>query len=135
MKKVALIAIAVLAFSCKQKETEPFGKETETPEVPSEGMPAETQTPEQLGEAIFNGKGTCVSCHKAAEKLIGPSLKDIAKIYKEKNASIVTFLKGEGEAIVDPSQFALMQPNLELTKTFSVEELKALEAYVHSNLK
>ena len=135
MKKLALIAIAVIAFSCKQKEAEPFGKETETPEAISEGVPAETQTPEKLGETIFNGKGTCVSCHKADEKLIGPSLKDIAKIYKDKNASMVSFLKGEGEAIVDPSQFALMQPNLELTKTFSDEELKALEAYVYSNLK
>lgn len=135
MKKALLIAVAVIAFSCKQKEAEPFGKETETPEATSEGVPAETQIPEKLGETIFNGKGTCVSCHKVDEKLIGPSLKDIAKIYKDKNASMVSFLKGEGEAIVDPSQFALMQANLELTKTFSDEELKALEAYVYSNLK
>ena len=48
---------------------------------------------------------------------------------------MVTFLKGEGEAIVDPSQYNLMKPNLELTKTFSDEELKALEAYVNSHLK
>ncbi len=135
MKKVALIAVAVLAFSCKQKEAEPFGKETETPEVTSEGMPAETQSPEQLGETIFTGKGNCVSCHKADEKLIGPSLKDIAKIYKEKNASIVTFLKGESEAIVDPTQFALMQPNLAITKIMSDAELQGLEAYINSNLK
>ena len=66
---------------------------------------------------------------------MGPSLQDIAKIYKEKNGNMVSFLKGEGEAIVDPSQYDLMKPNLELTKTFSDEELKALEAYVYSYLK
>jgi cytochrome c551/c552 len=34
-----------------------------------------------------------------------PSLQDIAKIYKDKNADMVSFLKGEGEPIVDPSQY------------------------------
>lgn len=48
---------------------------------------------------------------------------------------MVTFLKGEGEPILDPTQYALMKPNLEITKTFSDEELKALEAYVYSTLK
>lgn len=134
MKKIVLLGLILLAIACKKKEEEPFGKqeETTTEAEASEGMPATNQTPEQLGETIFNGKGICISCHKADEKLIGPSLKDIAKMYKEKNASIVSFLKGESEAIVDPSQFALMKPNLELTKTFSEEELKALEAYINS---
>ncbi len=137
MKKVILVAIVMLAFSCKQKEAEPFGKESESEktESVSEGMPAETQSPEQLGEVIYNGKGACISCHKADEKLIGPSLHDIAKIYKDKNASIVSFLKGESDAIVDPSQFALMQPNLELTKAMTDEELNALESYIYSKLK
>jgi cytochrome c len=56
-------------------------------------------------------------------KAIGPSV-HIAKMYKEKNGSIVAFLKGESEAIVDPSQYELMKPNLVLTKTFSDEELR-----------
>jgi len=48
---------------------------------------------------------------------------------------MVTFLKGEGEPIVDPTQYALMKPNFVITKTFSEEELKALEAYIYSHLK
>lgn len=88
-----------------------------------------------MGEAIFNGKGACVACHKTDVKLVGPSLQDIAKIYKEKNGDLISFLKAEGEAIVDPVQYDLMKPSLELTKTFSEEELKALEAYVYSHLK
>lgn len=124
MRKLLFI-VAILAFiSCKKESQESFGKSETT-----------TQKPEELGAEIFAGKGACVACHKPDVKLVGPSLQDIAKIYKDKNGDIVTFLKGEGEAIVDPTQYAVMKPNLELTKTFSDEELKALEAYIYSNLK
>ncbi len=48
---------------------------------------------------------------------------------------MVSFLKGKGEPIVDPTQYEVMKANFALTKTFSDDELKALEAYVYSNLK
>jgi cytochrome c len=127
MKKLALITIAVLALSCKKESQEPFGK-------PAENT-AEVQTPEALGKEIFEGKGNCVACHQVDQKVIGPSLQEIAKIYKDKNGNMVNFLKGEGEAIVDPSQAAVMQANLEITKAFTDEELKAVEAYINSNIK
>jgi len=130
MKKVIFL-LSVLAFvSCKKESEESFGKPETTTETTTE-----TQKPEELGAEIFAGKGACVACHKPDVKLVGPSLQDIAKIYKDKNGDIVSFLKGEGEPIVDPTQYAVMKPNLELTKTFSEEELKALEAYVYSTLK
>jgi cytochrome c len=138
MKKVLIIAIAFLAFSCKKQEAEPTEKQAEpaaSEAASSEGMAEEVQTPEQLGKQIFEGKGTCISCHKTDSKLIGPSLQDIAKIYKDKSGNIITFLKGESKPIVDPAQYALMQPNIVLTKTMTDDELKALEAYVYSNLK
>ncbi|MBA0882221.1 c-type cytochrome [Flavobacterium undicola] len=131
MKKLVLIALAFLAFSCKKESQEPSSKEEQNTVVAEDKELA----PEELGKIIFEGKGNCISCHKTDEKLIGPSLQEIAKIYQEKNANIVTFLKGESEAIVDPSQFAVMQANLTLTKTFSDKELQGLEAYIHSNLK
>ena len=123
---ILLTGILTLVACKKEGSEESFGKPETT---------TEAQKPEDLGAEIFAGKGACVACHKPDVKLIGPSLQDIAKIYKEKNGDMVTFLKGEGEAIVDPSQYNLMKPNLELTKTFSDEELKALEAYVNSHLK
>lgn len=138
MKNIIIIAVALVAFSCKGKEEESFGKQTDSGKsesTVSEGMPAQTKTPVELGESIFVGKGNCISCHKVEEKLIGPSVYEIAKIYKEKNASIVAFLKGEGEAIVDPAQYALMEGNIALTKTFSDEELAGLEAYFNATLK
>ena len=103
-------------------------------ETPSETR-TQVQKPEELGAEIFAGKGACVACHKPDVKLVGPSLQDIAKIYKEKNGDMVSFLKGEGEPIVDPTQYALMKSNLQITMTFTDEELKSLEAYVYSNLK
>jgi cytochrome c len=131
MKKALVLSVLLTGLlsivSCKKDGSEEsFGKPETTTEV---------QKPEDLGAAIFNGKGACIACHKPDVKLVGPSLHDIAKIYKEKNGDMVSFLKGEAEPIVDPTQYALMKPNLELTKTFSEEELKALEAYVNSNLK
>ena len=135
MKKV-LFLTAVLALASCKKEQEPFGKSTEsTTETYSEGESAEVKTPEALGKSIFEGKGNCISCHQIESKTIGPSIQEIAKIYKEKNANMVAFLKGESEAIVDPSQFVLMQANITLTKTFSDKELQGLEAYINSSLK
>ena len=136
MRKIIFISFFLTLVACKKESQESFGKQEETTNATSsEGMPATSQTPEQIGETIYNGKGACVSCHKTNEKLIGPSLEEIAKVYKDKKGNMVAFLKGEGDAIVDPSQFAVMQANLALTKTFSDEELKGLEAYINSHLK
>ena len=135
MKKIVVLGLVFLALSCKGKEEESFGKEVEHEATVSEGMQAETQTPEKLGETIFQGKGNCVSCHQMDTKSIGPSVQEIAKIYKDKNANIITFLKGEGEPIVDPSQYEVMKTNFAVTKAMSDDELKGLEAYFYSNLK
>lgn len=131
MKKSVLFAIlltvAMTMVSCKKESSEePFGKSETVTEV---------QKPEELGKTIFEGKGACVACHQVDQKVIGPSLQDIAKIYKEKNGDMVRFLKGEGEPIVDPTQYEIMKTNFAITKAMSDTELKALEAYVYSHLK
>ena len=132
-----LIAGMLTLVSCKKDGSEEsFGKPETTTETTTETeTTSEVQKPEDLGKEIFNGKGACIACHKPDVKLVGPSLQDIAKIYKDKNGDMVTFLKGEGEPIVDPTQYAVMKANFAITKTFSDEELKALEAYVYSTLK
>jgi cytochrome c len=127
-KKILFLFSILLLISCKKEEAK------KEPLYPTSAMET-TQTPEELGEEIFKGKGNCVACHQVDKKVIGPSLQDIAKIYKDKNADIVTFLKGEGEPIVDPSQYEVMKTNFAVTKAMSDEELKGLEAYVYSNLK
>jgi cytochrome c len=134
MKKVTLLSsLFVFSFlvSCGGKEEQ---KQEESPKTTETVEPIVDNSKVELGEEIFEGKGTCVACHKPNVKVVGPSLHDIATIYKEKNASIVTFLKGEGEAIVDPTQFEVMKANFVITKTMSDEELQALEAYINSFL-
>ena len=130
MKKVIFLVSILVLISCKKESEESFG----IAETPTETI-TQVQKPEELGKELFYGKGACVACHKTDVKLVGPSLQDIAKIYKDKNGDMVTFLKGEGEPIVDPTQYELMKANFAITKTFSDEELKALEAYVYSTLK
>lgn len=136
MKKAVFLA-AVLAFaSCKKESQEPFGKSSEsTTESSSEGESAKAKTPEDLGKEIFEGRGNCTSCHKVDQQVIGPSIKEIGKIYTDKKGDIVTFLKGNAKPIVDPSQFAVMKTNLPVTQAMSDEELKAIEAYIYSNSK
>ena len=130
MKKLVLVAVLVAGMlsitSCKKESQESFGKTETTTDAPK---------PEDLGAEIFNGKGACTACHQPDVKVVGPSLQEIAKIYKEKNGDMISFFKGNSQAIVDPEQFNLMQANIELTKTFTDEELKALEAYMYSHLK
>jgi cytochrome c len=129
MKKVLFLFAVLTLLSCKKESQEPFGKTEATAES------ATVKSPEVLGKEIFEGKGNCIACHLPDKKLIGPSLHDIAKIYKEKNANIVTFLKGDSEPLVDPSQFEVMKTNFAITEEMSDEELQALEAYIYSNLK
>jgi cytochrome c len=132
MKKV-IVAFAVLAFvSCKKEEKTPIDNSQISTE---ESAVSAVKTPEELGKEIFEGRGNCTSCHQVDQKVIGPSIHEIAKIYKDKNADIVNFLKGNGEPIVDPSQFAVMKTNFPVTQAMSDEELKAIETYIYSNLK
>ena len=126
MKKVAFLACLILVISCKKESEETFGQPNPT-EV--------SQTPEELGKSIFEGKGNCVACHKINEKLVGPSVQDIAKIYKAQNGDIVSFLKDDAKPIIDPSQYEVMKTNFALTKVMSDEELKGLEAYMYSDFK
>lgn len=125
------IASSLTLVGCKKESQESSAK----PVVTTEGETAEIKTPEALGQEIFEGKGECSNCHKPDVKLIGPSLQDIAKTYKEKGGDIVSFLKEEAKPIVDPAQYEIMKANFAITEEMSDEELKALEAYVYSNLK
>lgn len=133
MKKVLFLA-AVLAFvSCKKEVS--AENNTQTNESYTEAEPSKATTPEALGKELFEGRGNCTSCHQPDQKIIGPSIQEIAKTYKDKKGDIVTFLKGKAEPIVDPSQFAVMKTNFAVTQEMSDEELKAIETYIYSHLK
>lgn len=129
MKKLLFLCAILTVLSCKKESQEPFGKSeaTATSETP--------KSPENVGKEIFETKGNCVACHLTDKKVIGPSLVEIAQIYKDKNGDMVSFLKGDAKPIVDPSQYEVMKTNFAITEEMSDEELKALEAYIFSTLK
>jgi cytochrome c len=135
MKKILFVfaVFSLLIISCGETKKEDVKKEVEsTSEEPKKEAAAKDLV--AAGEKLFMDK-TCVSCHQLDAKIVGPSIKDIVKVYDEKNASLVDFLKGTQEAIVetDPGQIAIMKANLDgFVKDLSATELEALAAYMKS---
>jgi len=85
-----------------------------------------------LGNRLFSEK-TCITCHSLYEKNVGPSVVEIMAVYKEKNANIEAFLKGDSKPIVDTtsSQVAIMQDNIDgFLKKITDEELNAIATYM-----
>lgn len=138
MKKSVLVLglVALFLTSCGEKKKEEVKTEV-APKVETVKEEVKTEVVVdniELGKKLFAEK-TCTTCHQADAKVIGPSIKDITKIYAEQNADIVKFLKGTAEAIVDtdPGQVAIMKANLDgFVKDLSGEELAAIAAYMKS---
>lgn len=137
MKKSVLVLglAAVFLTSCGDKKKEEVKKEVEQKvETVKEEVKEVVTDNLELGKKLFTEK-TCATCHNPDTKVIGPSIKDINKIYADKGGNIVKFLKGEAEAIVDtdPGQVAIMKANLDgFVKDMSGDELAAIAAYMRS---
>ena len=123
-KFIVILGAVCIFFSCQSEK-----KEKES--VTIGGKKKEMSLADQ-GKKLFNDKGKCYTCHKLDKKSIGPGVVEIIKIYKEKDGDIVAFLKQEADPIVDPQSYTVMKTNFALLKTFSDEELEALEAYMQS---
>ncbi len=86
------------------------------------------------GKELFASK-TCATCHGIDKKILGPTVKEIVKVYAEKGANMAKFLKGNGEAIVDTDagQVAIMKANIDgFLKEMKAEDIQALTAYMRS---
>lgn len=128
MKGILLgIVVAAIIIGCGKNEEK---KEALYPET--ELSAADKQL--ARGKELFEGGGNCVACHRPDQKVIGPSIIEIAKIYKDQNGDMVAFLKEKAEPIVDPSQYSVMKANFAITKRMPEEDLKAIEAYMYSHL-
>ncbi|HEU0135943.1 MAG TPA: c-type cytochrome [Flavobacterium sp.] len=119
------ITTAIILIGCGKKE------EPKEPLYPAAEVSSTDQQIEE-GRALFDNKGNCAACHQPDQRIIGPSIAEIAKIYKDSNGDIVAFLKENAEPIVDPEQYEVMKTNFAITKKMSDQELKALEAYIYS---
>lgn len=126
MKKLIIFCSVLLLMSCQNKNQDNFGTKENTGSATEIDFVAK-------GKSIFEGVGNCKSCHLPDQKVIGPSIKDIAEAYKTAGANMVLFLKAENEPIMDLENFEVMKINLDITKKMSDDELKALEAYILSH--
>ena len=140
MKKsiLTLVVAAIFFTSCGEKKKEELKKDVETTVETTVEITSETVKTSNdyliLGQKLFT-ENTCTTCHNPDTKVIGPSIKDINKIYAEKGGNIVAFLKGEAPAIVDtdPGQVAIMKANLDgFVKSLTSTELAALAVYMSS---
>ena len=144
MKKIlsifAITALVLTSCGDSKKETSTEVKKAETVETKVEApkvvetKAADTDASFALGEKLFADK-TCNACHQLDAKVIGPSIKDIAKVYVDKKGDLVKFLKGTDAAIVDtdPGQVAIMKANLDgFVKELSEDELQALAHYMNT---
>ena len=121
MKILYIFLLSFVLFSCKKevKKTENSAPEIATLEK---------------GQQLFE-ENNCTACHQIDQKVVGPSLQEMAKIYKQQKGDVVAFLKEEAEPIVDPSMYESMKINLQITKTMTDEELQSLELYILSHSK
>lgn len=125
-----MIGMATLVACGSSEESKETVKEAveEATEIVTEEIADATIS----GEEIFTAKG-CVACHQLETKTVGPSLKEIAAAYDGNKDGLIAFLKEEGEAIIDPAQAAVMQPQLAVTKALPQAELDALTDYMLSH--
>jgi cytochrome c len=135
----AVFAFATLT-SCGGSHEEEATHEEEAVEETTEEAPVEEEVAEeapaeadtQAGSDLFTASG-CVACHQVDTKTVGPSLKDIAAGYADNDEGLTAFLNGEGEAIIDPEQAAVMAPQVETTKNMSDDDRNAIVGYIMSN--
>lgn len=122
MKTLAItsLAISVLISSCGSSKTEPTEKGADQ---------GTTEVVSKSGADLFTSSG-CVACHQPDAKTVGPSVKEISTAYNGNKEGLNQFFLGEGPAIVDPAQEAVMQPQTELTKAMSDEDRSSLADYI-----
>ncbi len=140
MKKtlLSLVVMALFLVSCGEKKKEEVKKEVKVEKEEKVVKEVVKETKQdgdlELGKKLFTEK-TCFTCHQPDAKVIGPSIKDINKIYSDKGGDMLKFLKGQSAPIVDTDlgQVAIMKANLEgFVKDLKDEELNALVAYMKS---
>lgn len=85
----------------------------------------------EKGKQIFEAKG-CAVCHKPDMDTIGPSLSTIARGYVGKEVELISYLRGQAPAIVDPARAPVMDPQLVKIRTLFDPDMQALATYIVS---
>jgi cytochrome c len=85
----------------------------------------------EKGKKIFEAKG-CAVCHKPDMDTIGPSLSAIARGYVGKEIELVSYLRGQAPAIIDPVRAPVMDPQLVKIRALFDPDMQALATYMIS---
>ncbi len=87
--------------------------------------------PTSVGGKIFFDKA-CNLCHKRKENRLGPSLKKLARGYKNKENELVLYLQRKGKAIIQPERESIMRTQLAKLRILSESDYNALSKYILS---
>jgi cytochrome c len=81
-------------------------------------------------EDVFKSQG-CIACHRPGSRSkVNPSLAEIVKAYQGKEALLLSYLRGESEAIVRPEKARLMKRYVEKTKALTDAERQTLVDFI-----
>jgi cytochrome c len=90
MKKIVLVPFALLMLAACNNETKPPEEKKEEPAAPV--VVDVTQNPDYQAGLGLIAKSDCLTCHSVAEKINGPSYKDVANKYAGMPDTIVSHL-------------------------------------------
>jgi len=119
-KTFLLISLGLVVWSCKKNAAD--ATPTTAPVAPTAAR----------GKTLFEGEGQCITCHQADQQVIGPSLRQMARVYHDQQGDLLGFLQGQTKPLVDPAQYPAMQVNLERLQSWPQADLEALAAYIRS---
>ncbi|PCI96302.1 MAG: hypothetical protein COB15_10740 [Flavobacteriales bacterium] len=122
------VTIILMLISCESE----VKKESKTEKFVELIIETEQETKEEITVKSKFASIGCIACHQPKSKIVGPSLETIATAYKDNKEGLIAFLNGEGEAIVDLNQTAIMTPFIETTKAMDEIERAEIAAYILS---
>lgn len=126
MKKIfSLLSIALL-FSCSKKVEEPVEEKSVFTPAPKKEIAIGDKN--LVGYSLITASD-CVSCHKDSDKLIGPSYKEIAEKYSEKDIEILA------SKIIDGGKGVWGEVPMQAHPQVSKEDAKKMVAYILSMKK
>ncbi|MGL6038075.1 MAG: c-type cytochrome [Soonwooa sp.] len=126
MKRIILVAVSLLAFSCSKKAEATDSKESTT--LIEEPKEAEAKlTPLEEGKSLVEG-ADCLACHKVNEKMIGPAYEEVAAKYENTPENIDAL----AEKIIQGSSGVWGNVPMAAHPGLSKENAKLMASYVLS---
>lgn len=89
----------------------------------------EEKVPTSAGGKLFFDKG-CNMCHKVKESRLGPSVRKLARGYKNKKSELIAYLQRKGEPIIHPDRSSIMRTQLAKLTILSEKQYNDISHYI-----